>query len=282
MSDTTSIASSIRSYKYEYGRRYHAYQEGKYVLPNDEAEQDRLDLHHHIYRLMLGGRLYRAPIDPHVQRVLDYGTGTGIWAMDFADEHPSAVVTGTDLSPIQPTWLPPNCNFLVEDVEREWPFSPDKPFDYIHGRSMCGSVSNWDALFKKAYDNLRPGGWIECQEYDAWIHKIDDPDGKTVPNIYKWQGGIDEASALRGQRFNNASTLKQKLIDAGFVNVHDDIYSVCPGCALASRLICAGPSRNVAQRQEIKRTGPVPAAPHASCSRGFLTGPVHPRPQLVV
>lgn len=33
---------------------------------------------------------------------LDIGTGTGIWAIDFADEHPETTVIGTDLSPIQP------------------------------------------------------------------------------------------------------------------------------------------------------------------------------------
>ena len=32
------------NYTYENGRRYHAFREGEYVLPNDEAEQDRLDL----------------------------------------------------------------------------------------------------------------------------------------------------------------------------------------------------------------------------------------------
>ena len=96
-----------------------------------------MDLHHHIFRLMLGGRLYRAPITSDIERVLDYGTGTGIWAMDFADEHSNAFVTGTDLSPIQPDWVPPNCKFYVDDVENEWMFRPDEAFDLIHGRSMC-------------------------------------------------------------------------------------------------------------------------------------------------
>ena len=27
---------------------------------------------------------------------------------DFADEFPNVEVTGTDISPIQPTWIPPN------------------------------------------------------------------------------------------------------------------------------------------------------------------------------
>lgn len=44
-----------------------------------------MDLVHHIYRLLLGGRLHLAPIKPNPQRVLDLGTGTGIWAMDFAE-----------------------------------------------------------------------------------------------------------------------------------------------------------------------------------------------------
>jgi len=214
------------NYKYENGRRYHAYREGKYVLPNDEAEQDRLDLHHHIFRLMLGGHLYRAPISPEVERVYDYGTGTGIWAIQFADEHPKANVVGTDLSPIQPEWAPPNCKFYVDDVESDWVFQPNEAFDFIHSRSMCGCISDFDALYRKSYTHLKPGGWVELQEFEAWIWQIDDPESKGIPNITKWLGYIDEASAKIGKRFNVAIEQKQKLINAGFVNVRDDIYLV--------------------------------------------------------
>lgn len=223
---STSISSSIRNYKYENGRRYHAYREGKYLLPNDEAEQDRLDLHHHIYKLMVGGRLYRAPIPPDVQRVLDFGTGTGIWAMDFAEDHPSAVVVGTDLSPIQPNWVPPNCKFYVDDVESEWVNSPDEAYDFIHGRSMCGSISDFDALYSQCFTNLKPGGWIEMQEFESWIWQIDDPEAKRIPNITKWLSLLDEASAIMGKRINTATHQKQKLIKAGFINISDDVYPV--------------------------------------------------------
>lgn len=78
-SDTTSVASSIYNYTYENGRRYHAFRAGKYVLPNDEKEQDRLDLQHHLWGLLLGGRLVLAPLEKEkVKRVLDVGTGTGM------------------------------------------------------------------------------------------------------------------------------------------------------------------------------------------------------------
>ncbi len=40
--------------------------------------------HHHLFTLLAGGKIYEAPIvDP--KRVLDVGTGTGIWAIDFAE-----------------------------------------------------------------------------------------------------------------------------------------------------------------------------------------------------
>lgn len=35
--------------------------------------------------MLLGGELYVAPIGKDVQRVLDLGTGTGIWAIEFAE-----------------------------------------------------------------------------------------------------------------------------------------------------------------------------------------------------
>lgn len=64
-------------------------------MPNDEKEQNRLDLHHHIHRLKLDGQLFRSPIPRDVSRILDLGTGTGIWAIEMADEFPTAKVIGT-------------------------------------------------------------------------------------------------------------------------------------------------------------------------------------------
>lgn len=96
----------------------------EYNMPNDDLECERLgtfrppyrdmmrkcllkpDLQHHLVTLTLGDRLGMAPPndrDSKVGRVLDVGTGTGIWAVDFGDEHPESQVIGVDLSPIQPS-----------------------------------------------------------------------------------------------------------------------------------------------------------------------------------
>merc|ERR1712225_152947 len=81
-SDTSSIRSSLYEGVEENGRTYHKYKQGQYYLPNDEMEQNRLDLQHHLFNLTFDGKLALAPIsNPHM--VLDIGTGTGLWAVDF-------------------------------------------------------------------------------------------------------------------------------------------------------------------------------------------------------
>jgi hypothetical protein len=40
---TASVTSSVFAYEQENGRTYHAFKAGKYVMPNDEGEQERMD-----------------------------------------------------------------------------------------------------------------------------------------------------------------------------------------------------------------------------------------------
>ena len=84
------------------------------------GDADGIDMQHHLWFIALHDQLHLAPINPNPQNVLDMGTGTGIWAIDFgttilvrqpehllisppaAMRYPSAQVIGSDLSPIQP------------------------------------------------------------------------------------------------------------------------------------------------------------------------------------
>lgn len=223
-----SVTSSIFDYRYENGRRYHAYRDGRYLLPNDDAEQDRLDCHHHLWRLMVDGPLFRAPIGPQPQRVLDLGTGTGIWAIDFADEYPSAFVIGSDLSPIQPTNVPQNCKFYVDDIEAEWTYGPEEKFDFVHGRALGGSIADFDKMYRQTFDNLNPGGWVEIQEYETVFYSQDDPELKNAPNCKKICDLCNEASVKAGAVLMIAQEQKDKLIKAGFEDVREDIYKVRP------------------------------------------------------
>ena len=92
-----------------------------------------MDCDHELRTRLLDGNLFLAPI-PEPHRVLDIGTGTGIWAIDFADQFPSAEVIGIDLSPIQPDMVPPNLRFQIDDIRKEWSFR--YKFDFIYIRDL--------------------------------------------------------------------------------------------------------------------------------------------------
>ena len=217
---SASLKSSVLSYTYENGRRYHAYRAGEYPLPNDEDEQDRMDLLHHIWRTMQGGELlFRKPaLAP--QRVLDVGTGTGIWAIDMADDYPEAFVVGTDLSPIQPGWVPPNCRFYVDDAEHPWTY---EPFDLIHGRSLCGCIADWPKFYSQCFDHLKPGGYLEMQEHDAWISTLNEEE---PPWTHDWNRTLNEASARFGKVLNVANNHVDWIKDAGFTEVEHQIHKI--------------------------------------------------------
>ena len=76
---------------------------------------------------------------------------TRVPGSEFADENPSSEVTGVDISPIQPDFVPPNCRFEVDDISKPWTFDRDY-FDYVHVRCMQGSVPNWTEFYKRTLE----------------------------------------------------------------------------------------------------------------------------------
>ena len=52
-------------------------------IDRQQKESDRLDIMHKLTEVTLGGKLNLAPVPSNPQRILDIGTGTGIWAMEM-------------------------------------------------------------------------------------------------------------------------------------------------------------------------------------------------------
>ena len=219
--DTDTLASFITDYRYENGRRYHSFRDGAYWGPNDDRQNELVDLAHHMYLITLDGNLHLAPIGNgvkgNVHEILDIGTGTGIWAIDTADEYPCARVTGTDLSPIQPDFVPPNCSFEIDDVTLEWTFQDDR-FDFIHIREMFGCIPDWGFFLLQAWRCLKPGGWVEIVEHSVW--PVTDDDSVPPDHFYNTWGRMVEGLGERwGKSFRIWKESREKLVEAGFTDV---------------------------------------------------------------
>ncbi|KAL4943731.1 hypothetical protein BDV06DRAFT_210848 [Aspergillus oleicola] len=227
----SSLTASVTEYPTEYGRTYHKYHEGLYVYPNDERELSRMDLQHHLCKLLTGERLFFAPIiNPH--KILDIGTGTGIWPIELAPIFPNAHITGTDLSPCQPTEVPENVHFIVDDItEEDWMFDRNS-IDFIHSGHLSGALPSYKELIRKMYSHLKPGGWAEIHEFDTMV-KCDDgtmpPMDESVWSEYKLQDWCD-MQIRAGQtvdpprQFRVAHRLARGMRDLGFVDVQERIF----------------------------------------------------------
>ena len=72
---------------------------------------------------------------------------------------------------------------------------------------------------KHCFNNTKPGGWTEFQEYEGYAYSDSDPDLDNSPNLRDWVQLINEASSKFGKEFNIAPQLKQLMIDAGWTDV---------------------------------------------------------------
>jgi len=143
----------------------------------------------------------------------------------MAEDYPTINIIGTDLSPIQPNWAPPNCRFFIDDAESDWTFTPDEAFDYIHARSLGGGIGDWPRLLRQAFTHLKPGGWFEAQEFETWVLS-DDESHHRAEAIMDWQDRLTEASHQFGKPMNVAPLIENWMITEGFENVSDDRYKV--------------------------------------------------------
>ncbi|KAH8651246.1 S-adenosyl-L-methionine-dependent methyltransferase [Xylariales sp. PMI_506] len=216
----------------ESGRLYHGYKEGTYFLPNDAAEQDRLDFQSRMFTILLDGWLGLAPMTKVPSYVLDIATGTGIWALEFAERFPSSFVIGTDLSAIQPNPNVPNCYFVKDDSEGPWVFPAPHPantpsctsvcshnilFDYIHLRAIATCFNDTRVVMQHAYNNMKSGGWIEIQDVDFEVREFKDNDKDSILQIMVKKMVL--GAAALGRDINRAHKYKQWLEEAGFVDV---------------------------------------------------------------
>lgn len=185
---------------------------------------DRNDIQHCKFTLLMNNQLHLAPLNPNPHRILDLGTGSGIWAIDMAEKHQSASVIGVDTAAVQPSSVPPNLQFEIEDVELDWLYG-EKSFDFVHARELVLAVRDWPRLIRQAFDALKPGGYLELS---GSVPLFATDDNTLPPNsayvelgqIYFDMGDSIGASGKEPLRW------KDYLIAAGFTDVVETVLKI--------------------------------------------------------
>ncbi|KAH6682328.1 S-adenosyl-L-methionine-dependent methyltransferase [Plectosphaerella plurivora] len=218
-SSTASLSESILEYRRLNGRTYQSTKTTDYWAPNDKQQNEGLDLIHHALLKLFNDELVLAPIADTPERILDIGTGTGIWATDVGEQYPKTEVIGTDISPIQPSWVSPNVKFIIEDFLSPWTW-PENHFDLIHLRSLYGVIPDLAELYATSLRHTKPGGWVQHLEMETLIES----DHVRFPPGHVFQKVADLTYAAgdrigRSFRLAQGHILRDAMTAAGFVDV---------------------------------------------------------------
>lgn len=157
-----------------------------YINGYSAEETARLDHQHGAYKAMLHGKLFSSRVRDaaargEVKRVLDVGTGTGIWCYDaLAELHALSgsqgqVIVGTDVVENE-QWKAhsgPGRVFVQADLNDEAGMlkiaEEHGPFDVVSARLLSVAIKEgkWETFMQTLSKLLRPGGFVQLLEIDA-------------------------------------------------------------------------------------------------------------------
>lgn len=219
-----------------------------YMMGHSASEAQRLDKQHVFFRRVVDDHLLSPTLDNairsgKIRRILDIGTGTGIWCFDAAAElqamHVPAPVefVGVDVAENEhwklhhtyPAGIQnskdayANISLQVADLNDDAAMSKladqHGPFDLINSRMMISAVKagKWPKYIARIFKLLRPSGYVQLFEADM-INSNAGRNDSTVAEalaithaVYNGQG-LDPETAVN---------LADWLFQGGFIKVRD-------------------------------------------------------------
>jgi hypothetical protein len=158
-----------------------------------------------------------------------------VWSATYtASYFPNAYITGTDLSPVQPNEVPRNVHFFIDDAaESDWLWPRDH-FDFIHTSMMLGSLPSFSKLIQTAYKHIKPGGYLECHEYDVTCRCDDftlppeDPNCESPYALHNWvrYSEISNNSLNPPRPLRFANQISRWMQEAGYVDIQERVSKI--------------------------------------------------------
>ncbi|ESZ91031.1 hypothetical protein SBOR_8573 [Sclerotinia borealis F-4128] len=219
---------------YEHYRLYHGFHKGKYMFPCDEQEMDRYDIFHKFFQVAMGGVLHskntKFTNNFDGPRILDLGTGTGIWAIDMAEKYGTpngqGEVLGLDLAKIQPLFIPSNLTFWQRDIESPWYGLEIESWDMIHIRMLSGGIVSWKDIYQKAFRHLKPVyGRLEHVEMD-FTPRTDFGEIPADSTLVTWIGKLFDATHRNYRPLAYNTETREMLTREGFVDIEEEVIKI--------------------------------------------------------
>jgi hypothetical protein len=146
-----TLATSLHTYRYEDGRRYHDYRIAQ-LFPNDDLSKMNEACLHITMIHLLKGQYYMSPISEiDLTAVADVGSGQkAFWSKGMAEKYTDVQVVSMDMD--HPDFVEPNIIPYRADVCDSWELDdPNMLFDLVYVRNMFVLVSDWRQLYANAF-----------------------------------------------------------------------------------------------------------------------------------
>lgn len=153
----------------------------QYPLNRDALASARLNLQHQLWIDGLGYLLHPKITIPEHAMIADVGCGTGIWSLSLAKQLEQtcrgASIEAFDLSLAQTLpkeWSPSDVSYQQMNIFDPLPEKLIGRYDIVHVRLFLLVVEKGDPmpLLRQLFKLLKPGGFLQWQEYDPKSDKI--------------------------------------------------------------------------------------------------------------
>ncbi|KAI9598961.1 S-adenosyl-L-methionine-dependent methyltransferase [Syncephalis fuscata] len=172
-----------------------------------------MDRFHYIVKHVLD-RNYHGDLPCQLHRILDIGSGSGIWIQEMSMEFPDSEVIGCDIVDLTGgDALPKNCRWVEGNVLYGLPFD-DNQFDMVHQRQLGFYLpaKRLSRVMQELHRVCSPGGQLNLVEMG--IHW--EPVGHNVAELQRLlRSGLSTA----GVDPNAIEQMEPRLRQAGFVDV---------------------------------------------------------------
>jgi hypothetical protein len=119
---------------------------------------------------------------------------------------------------------PTNVRYIIDDFEKEW---VDTNLDLVFGRFLAGSVEDWPRLIQQSYNNLKPGGWAEFEDWDTMLYSTSLPrEDFEKSELWTFHRDTIALQESRGRNMRPGPELEKWFRQAGFQNIRAEKFSL--------------------------------------------------------